>query len=447
MPTLEAPALDRYLLVGLGVVLAAVVFLLLRRNARVAAVVWLVAVCFVPVWLGLNIGPYWPPAALAGLGVILALLPVPGWRIGTVDVVIIALNGLYVVSLVLKSVTIDAGFVLVFTWTAGYVLGRAVALRVGLVWLYRAVSIVFSVVAVLAILEFVMHWNPFVQISAGNSFLYQVWGTLQERGGIVRAEGAFGHSIALGASLALVMPMVLVNGFRLWIRLGMVGVMLLATVLTFSRAGMICAALSIIGSLVFVRGIMSLKAKLLVVGVIAAISAAILPFVGDVFTAAGDEAVGSADYRGDLVSLVADMNVIGVSPSMTRLPNGDVYFGSFHSIDSALILFGLTYGLLPLVLALALLVAGVIVLLRGRGNAPLVGVIAQIPALMTVALITQYSMLFWFVFGVSVTAYALRSGQDPQTQQNNTRMTESTSVEPQPEAVTRGIEAGVHGGS
>jgi hypothetical protein len=38
----------------------------------------------------------------------------------------------------------------------------------------------------------------------------------------------------------------------------------------------------------------------------------------------------------------------------------------------------------------------------GRATAPTVAVVAQIPALATVALITQYSTLLWFVAGLAV---------------------------------------------
>ena len=58
------------------------------------------------------------------------------------------------------------------------------------------------------------------------------------------------------------------------------------------------------------------------------------PLLGDVFTAAGEEAGGSAEYRSDLVALIGEMRPLGITTSWTVLPTGETYYGSFQSIDS-----------------------------------------------------------------------------------------------------------------
>ena len=73
---------------------------------------------------------------------------------------------------------------------------------------------IFTIVAVLAILEFVTGTNLFITYLPNTTSLFDIWGTLQPRGGVIRAEGAFGHSIALGASLGIAVSLTLGSSFR-----------------------------------------------------------------------------------------------------------------------------------------------------------------------------------------------------------------------------------------
>ena len=132
-----------------------------------------------------------------------------------------------------------------------------------------------------------------------------------------------------------------------------------------------------------------------------------MPLLGDVFTAAGEEAGGSAEYRSDLAMLIGDMRALGITTSWTVLPTGETYYGSFQSIDSELVLTGLRFGILPLLALVAAIVTCVLSLLRGRATPAAVAIAAQIPAFATVALITQYGYLVWFLAGVAVTSYKL----------------------------------------
>ncbi len=371
--------------------------------------VWIVVLAFVPIWIGLNIGfngnYYVPPATAAGLLVIAALIPVGGYRPSLVDGLAVLLVVVGICSLFTGSASIAMGSLFsVFTYfIVAYVVGRLAPLRVGVQWVHGAVAVVFTVVAALAIIEGLTHWNPFVTIHTGNA-LDTIWGTIQERGGVPRAEGAFGHSIALGASLALAIPLTLAAPFRLWLRGCMVLGMLLATVYTFSRIGMICALLGLVLSILFMRDAISRRARITLVVAILAVSAVVFPLVTAVFDDAGTEASNSAGYRGDLLSLVVTMNPIGVAASAQKDSSGSLYFGNFRSIDSQFILTGLTNGWIVLIAILvALLVATALVLTRHASPAT-IALVAQIPAFATVALITQYSIFVWFVAGLAATS-------------------------------------------
>ena len=177
--------------------------------------------------------------------------------------------------------------------------------------------------------------------------------------------------------------------------------------MSFSRIGMITLAITLVLA-VLLLGRWMTRAMRIGVAVLLVVAAAIAaPLLGDVFTAAGEEAGGSAEYRSDLGVLIGEMRALGITTSWTVLPTGETYYGSFQSIDSELVLTGLRFGILPLVALVVALVACVLGLLRGRATPAAVAVAAQIPAFATVALITQYGYLAWFLAGVAVTSYKL----------------------------------------
>lgn len=409
----SGPALDRTLVSVAGLAVAVTAFLVLRRMPRTAVGVWIAVLCFVPIWIGLGIGfngNYYLPAVTAmALLATVALLPVHGYRFGMMDGLVALLVVFALASLITENAGIALGFAFsLFTYfVAGYVFGRVAALRVDPTWIYGAVGVAFTVVSVLTLIEFFAHWNPFVAITANNS-MYSIWGTIQERGGVARAEGAFGHSIALGSSLAIAIPLTLAARFPLLVRAAMVLLMLSATVLTFSRIGMIGALLGLLLSILFMRDAISRRARIVLTSSIIAVAALLFPLVTTVFDDAGAEATGSADYRGDLLSLIGSMNPVGVADSARRDSTGQVYFGNFRSIDSQLILTGLSSGFLALLLVVVALAIGIILVVTRRATPATIAVVAQIPALATVALITQYSIFLWVAVGIAATTQHLK---------------------------------------
>jgi hypothetical protein len=183
----------------------------------------------------------------------------------------------------------------------------------------------------------------------------------------------------------------------------MVLTMLVATVYTFSRIGMICALLGVALSVLFMRDAISRRARIILTSGVLIVSAVLFPLVSAVFDDAGAEASDSANYRGDLTSLFGTMNLVGVASSAQKNSAGSLYFGNFRSIDSQLILTGLTNGLIVLIAVLVALAFGVLLVLRGKASPATIALVAQIPAFATVALITQYSIFVWFVAGLAAT--------------------------------------------
>lgn len=402
---LSGVSADRYVLMVLGAGMVASAWLVLRKTPRLTAVLWISAICFVPVWLGMSFVVYFPPATIVGLVVIVAALPVMPRLLGPADYGMAFLLLACLLPIATGGSTKSSVFDVVLQWGLALVLGRVIPLRVSLDWVYRCLAWLFTLVSSLAIIEFVTHWNPFVQLSRPNA-LFLAWSPLQERGGIVRAEGAFGHSIALGSSVAMMIPTTLASSLRPRTKSAMVALMVGCTVVTFSRTAMIGAVLGVVMSVIFLREGLSARVRGAVVVASVTLAAFAIPFVASTFAAAGTEATGSADYRGRLISLVPDMSIVGFSPAAHRSATGELYIGNFQSIDSSLILFGLTYGWLALVFALVLLAGAVVMILARRASAPVLSVVAQIPALATVALITQYAVVFWFVVGLALYAQA-----------------------------------------
>ena len=258
----------------------------------------------------------------------------------------------------------------------------------------------------LTIAEFVLGWNPFVDVLARPGGQYSVSGSLQRRGRSSTRKEAFGHSIALGCSLAMAVPLALTRSWPASRRFVVTTVLMVGVILTFSRAGLVSAVLGILLTFVFLRQHLPARLRLALLAGAGLAWLVVAPYITRVFSDAGQEAARSADYRRALTALIPEMVSVGFSPAGDIRPDGVRAFGSFRSIDNALILFGLRYGWLPLLLMAVALAAAVISVVARRGTPATVAFVAQIPAIATVALITQYGILLSFLAGMAAASYA-----------------------------------------
>ncbi|MGV9194817.1 hypothetical protein ACQ143_10795 [Microbacterium sp. MC2] len=390
------------LVIGANVGLA--LWLIFRSNARWAMVAWAVALFLTPVYVNFSVQGI--ALTLLDLVTIVAIVSCwPGARLrwSIIDTLVSAAFVTLFVGLAFGGVWGHVQYTLV-SWFIPYIWGRIALARVGSDFVASCVSIGAVAAASLAIVEFISGANLFVQLPGVAGAM---WTNLQYRGGLLRAEGAFGHSISLGSSLAIASAFVLATRWRWWWKAGALTVVGTAIVMTLSRIGLVGLLLVVSLSIAFLGRYIRAGQRLAMLGLSAVAMLAAIPFITVVFDDAGDEAAGSADYRADLLPLVREMNVLGVSDARRVSPTGEDYFGSFRSIDSALILTGLRHGLLPLIIFIVMLLICVWVVVTGRGSPAAVAIVSQIPALATVALITQYSQLLWFVAGLAVTSYSL----------------------------------------
>lgn len=394
---------DRLALIVLGLSALCGLIVAFRSSSKLALICWLMTIGFVPVWLGVPFIFIWVPATVMGILLLITTLRWSRYRLGPADALVAGLALVCLAPMVAGGAwSTTSVYVVLAQWMLAFAIGRTIPGGPRpLVWVYSVVAVVMGCVALVALVEFALGWNPFVSLAVPGRD-YELWSVLQERGGILRAEGAFGHSIALGCSLALAIPLTLGCSLTARVRAGITIMLLLGSVVTFSRVGILAAFLGVLLSIIGMsRESISRRARAAALVVTTLVSLAVVPLASSVFSAAGEEAARSAAYRAELLGLLPTLSVFGYSSAAYRNTAGELEFLGFKSIDSALILLGLTYGWIALVLAALLLVMAVVPVLRRRATPPLVALVAQIPALATVALITQYSMFLWFVAGLA----------------------------------------------
>lgn len=395
---------------GLAALLAAGIgATFLARAPRASFALWVLAAFFLPIWVGLNVGFYLSAITLLTLGFV--VLHGGRFRLAAPDTFMLLFVGLIVLLFGARQIELSYLTSGILELVLPYFWGRIVYTRLGSRTVTAWIAGAAVAVGVLAVIEFATGSNPFIGIP-GYAPLQATWGTLQPRAGFLRAEGAFGHSIALGGALAMSSAFVLAARVRTWAKVTGLIAIGVAEVFTFSRIGIITFVLTVVISVLVLRGV-GASTRWLTVGLLTAGLFVLVPFLDTVFLDAGGEAGGSADYRGSLTVLLGQVQLIGGASGWEDLIVGDAYLGNFTaSTDNAFISLLLRYGWLPTAALFAVLAGAVAVAVRGGRMSPAsVAIIAQLPGLFAVAFITQYGVLFWFIVGVAVSsAQQRRSG-------------------------------------
>ena len=388
---------------------AGVVVTAARRPAAGAAIVFGV-LALVGVWVCLPVNPYVPPVVLVGALVCLGLAPRFSWRMTGGDVLVhtaFALVG--VAALGGASSTQVLGELILGAYPA-YMIGRMLVERIGLVRAAEIMTCVWAVAAVLGLVEAVTGFNPFTAVPFP-SHLYQVWAVSQERAGMARVEGAFGHSIAYATSMAAGIPFAAVTRWPSWLRCSAMVLLLGSTLPSLSRTGMVCALLALVLSLTLLRTDIGPRWRVGTLAGLGVLGAVGLSRLLDVFARAGREQSGSAEYRGTILVLVSRLRFLGASPAAVNR-GGTTKWAGFNSIDNEVLLAALRFGWAPVALFLVGLAVVVGRVLVRRGNAAQVALTALTPAYVTVAFITQLDSVVWIVLGMAVAAQAASTSDD-----------------------------------
>lgn len=398
-------------IVGLGGVLAVLIGLKRPWWTTVAA---LASLPLIPYWAGYGVAGFFISIqmillATAIVASVLQRRSLP--RLNLVDLVLLAVWGIILGGIPLGLTTLTQGYA-IFQWLLVYAFARIATHTFGFRRIATVVGITFGLAAVAIIAEAVTGTNLWAQYATFPNSLYSRWSVLQSRGGVLRAEGAFGHSIAAGCSLALAAVITLDAKLKIGIRLLIVAVLCAAILTTLSRIGITTAALGIGLAVVFARSSLSITARAatLLVGAVGAVVYTVA--LADIFSDAGSEASNSASYRLWLLDLLPYVEPLGFASIATRSTTGELSFGAYRSIDNAVLHFALSNGWVPTVLLLVVFLTAIARMVSLRGGVALAALVSTIPALLTVALITQYGLVFWLVAGLA--ASESLSPRDPE---------------------------------
>lgn len=375
--------------------------LLFRASPRLTFAAWAVVLFFVPVWIGVNVGFFW--SAITLLTLVAVLTNLSDIRLNGIDLLMGVFVLMAATQFALKMTGLSPTVIALLEWVLPYLWGRLVLARVKRDDITSVLAVVATVAGVLGLLEFASGTNFFVTLPAMGADLYATWGPLQVRADRLRVEGAWGHSIALGAAFAMSSAFIVAAKWPVVIRLIALGLITAATVTTISRIGMLTLAFTVVLSALLLPGLdRAMRWSVAALAVVA--SLLIIPFVGEVFLEAGDEAGGSADYRSGLFSLVSQVQLFGSAGDWSGLTVGGQYLGAYaKSVDNAFLVFALRFGWIPsLLLTAALVLAAAWILRPGKASPPAIAVASQLPAIFAVALITQAGSYLWFLAGLAV---------------------------------------------
>lgn len=387
----------------------AILFVLVATlHPRVAFVAWVVACAFIPFWVGVSSPFYLPPTSIVGLLILASCFYKNKWVVNKLDAWVLVFCTLCLICGVV-GISRQGDVTNVATqWLLSFVVGRLLIQRIGLRFAFSVIALTFAAVGAFAVIEFFSDWNPYYSWAIDNA-QYTAWGHEQERGGIVRAEWAFGHSIALGCSLAVAIPITAATNFSNRTKLIIYVLLLTGAVVSFSRSGGVAAVLAVGLVIVTYRDNLRNRGRVLLLGMVSLVAFIAVPYISKVFETEGRLATVSSDYRFTLNDLIPTMNPLGLANGYTEPKAGEYYFQGFKSIDSTFILLGVSFGYLLAAIAIIGSALVTIRVLRGTTSASAIALVAVIPALFTVALITQFGSLVWFIIGIY--SYELRQRQ------------------------------------
>ncbi|MBD8535935.1 hypothetical protein [Plantibacter sp. CFBP 13570] len=402
---------------GICFVLAAIS--IFRHRSQAALTFWLAVACFVPYWLSAPTTPFVPLLVIVTGVVALSTLRRRHVRFRPSDWCLIGLGVVAGVAAATGAADLNDALVLLGQWVVPYFVGRALFLDLGMAQIARMVAIAVGLVAACAVVELALDWHPFTALTFADSFTFRTWAWIQYRGGTPRSEWVFGHSIALGNILAMGIPFAIFAGFRTPATAALVGLMLIGTGATLSRNALLAAVLSLGLSILILRAhTIRTGLRILVVSVMVLASILVLPMIAESFSAAGDEVSDSSNYRLLMLSLLPTIRIFGSSGTYVQLYDGQMGYlssayagGAARSVDNSFVLLGLNMGWLAVGLAVMAILFIAIGVFRGSRNPALIALVGQVPTIMTVAMITQYSSFFWLVVGIASAAQGVFSTQ------------------------------------
>lgn len=425
------------------------VLLVASGHGKLSPAAWAVLICAVVL---ARLASAWPRAALVVLVVLgaavpyydgryvtraLALTPVaalclvalPAAVAGVRSVRMTSLDWVVIAYFLLRTLALVVNFGRGAGAAAGLLLSTALPFAVGRLLVSdaarallaaRATVVVGACLSIFALVEHAGGGNPFFTWTRP-TYQAEQWARPEERLGSVRAEASFGHPIALGLFLVVVVTL----GVTLYLHearrlralwLAGAGVSGVALVATLSRGPMAVGGLAVLALLVLsasrvdVRRLVVLGALVLAVSATTGVLSTVRDLRSSSATADSREAL-SAQYRFKVLDVALDPGEFSLLGKQEVLDNGRAGVTAstesrtgLKSVDSEFALVYLSAGLLT-----AVAYTGVVLLLlracalRGLGMADrgwVLAVSAVALGSLTVALLTQQGELWWLAVGV-----------------------------------------------
>lgn len=395
-----------YAMLLVAAIFGIALYALALRRPQQALALWLVAVCFVPDWTTVHVGPLaLSPSSAVGLPFVIGLIArrlfsddrmrnvriaFADWALLGAGVLIIAQNNLSFLNSVLAK-----EFALV--WVVSYILGRAAGPMV-----QRALVIMLSIAAAWGVIEFVFGIHVFEFWSMSSS---HHWNVIQERAGVARSEATFGHAIAYGAALALAIPFTKLLSDR-WALIAQI-VLAAGVVFSLSRGPMLSLIVAFALTAVFLSS-GAYRIRMLILTAVGGVTVyAVLQFLYNGPFA--DEVQQSGAQRGNQFQATVERLHL-ITPSRGFALQGDRYsVGGVEVIDSTPLRLAVNFGIVAAVLILVPVVLALIYMLTMRAGVATVALVGQIPALLVTSLITQWTVLIFFAMGMAVTEMTRRN--------------------------------------
>lgn len=373
-------------------------------------IIWISTLTMVPHWMGLKMGVYLPPTTVVGLPLLFA-----SWKgspfLLKIDVLIIVVSILMIVQILIGEGSRSATGAIVMQWGLSYAIGRSLPNSIDARSIRKSLVAALLCVSALATVEYLLDWHPFTSMMGPNSG-ENAWAAIISRGGHARSEWAFGHPIALGGALCCAVPLVLSMKTASWKKTLAAAMLCLGVATTLSRGPLIGLAFTLILSVWALRDV-SARVRGLLVLVLVPVGTYLILTISSVYASDSAAISASTAYRQNVFSqILSDLHPFSAATG-TQLVDGVTIYRGFRSIDNSFLALAVNSGwILPSLIFVALIPVGIRIF-RRKASPEEVALFGQLPVLLTVALITQYAVLVWFLGGLAVSALSRKHPVQP----------------------------------
>lgn len=417
----------------LAVVGSALLLIAFWGHPRLALVVWMLSLVMLPIWISIDFFASVPAHCVVAILAIAATMRRTRPSLTSADTYFAVFLAACFAAVLFGGSSAGLWAEILIQWGIPYMTARVLLLATGIRFTVNVIAVIFGLIGALAVLELLLTWHPFVGWHV-SSTQFEYWHAIQARNGTDRSEWAFGHSIALGGSLALSIPFITRSSFSAFVKVVLLISVSAGIAATASRGAFIAAAFTALVCLLYVarQRIVRTATLLLTLMVAFLVTSSLGPLVQSMTRGTTQEEQWSYDHRDDLYSTyLSAIEWFGKSP--LYLTDGTGYY----STDSALLRVGLQFGWVVLVLAVIPLVLTIFRVVAGRASIGEIAIVGQLPLLATVALITQYQSLIFFAVGIAVQMTMAKGVQDSENFDDDRRSHAKTRMDPHPRPTDR----------